>query len=354
MPQDTQPPSDNQTGAKDLADQIAKLRETIDRRSAAQEAISRSMAEAAAVLASANKTLGESLEANTKELQAKSGDDKNPLALLGNKGLIVTAVILGGVLVLFVAMRFFVGDSEEAAVSLAARHLDKFQLAVIFAVLTAALASIAALMRRGDRAPPAALDLLTKLSGYATILAFLLALAEFSGARLDVDSSSDDLKVGFRVIGAEQPGGGGGTGTYPLILIGPFASGKHDIMDLKSSLDEGARTCAPIVEQRDLKEQVCAARAKLDGASLAIIIGRHDRDHIKDGAEKEVYSNAAIAERRADTVARMLSEAVNCAPFSSEPPVMVAMSATPRVVMGKGMACDRMVEIIALKRGVRY
>ncbi|NJO13009.1 MAG: hypothetical protein HC872_05540 [Gammaproteobacteria bacterium] len=352
MPEDNAPPSGNEAATKELVEQFAQLRETLNKRSEEQVAIGRAMVDTATAMSSATDRISRTLETNTELTEA------NNRTLLSSRQLLVVLVSLSTLLLVFLVVRMASdGPAEHAAGSMGGWPHAKLLPVYVFAGLTAVLWITNWGMKRAGRTPPVDLDWLTRASAYATILAFLLALAEFFGDTLETGSEADELTVGFRVIGGEQPdggggngGGGGGAGVYPRFLIGPFASNEHGVMDLKAALEDDERTCAPIIEERDLTKQVCAARTALADASLAIIIGRHDRNRLRGRSH---YSNAALAERRADTVAMLFNDPDQCAPFPSEPPVVVTMSATPRVVMGKGMACDRMVEIVALKRGTR-
>lgn len=125
-------------------------------------------------------------------------------------------------------------------------------------------------------------------------------------------------------------------GTLPL-LVGPIPITAFE--DAAADSTDGVR------------QAVCTARQQLarEGATAALVLGRHDRRPLSVEAQKKFASNAELAEARARTIAQLLSDRKQCdgtAIVSS----VVELSVSPRFThmnaSNRQMEHDRQVEII--------
>lgn len=102
----------------------------------------------------------------------------------------------------------------------------------------------------------------------------------------------------------------------------------------------------------DLTAVVCETKRALSArnAGGVVVVGRHDRRILRGTPAAELHSNAALAQQRAETVAKYLSEANDCG--GPVGPVIRVIAAP--VILGRGqasaeaLAADRSVEVYGL------
>lgn len=114
------------------------------------------------------------------------------------------------------------------------------------------------------------------------------------------------------------------------------------------------------LSEKDINIFACKIQHSLakTGTSVALIIGRHDKEPLTEEAEVEFYSNSGLAQARAEYVSEHLLEKVeNC----GAPPLkeVVNIIAAPRKVSLSGLskkeqekmkALDRQVDVYSIRR----
>lgn len=107
---------------------------------------------------------------------------------------------------------------------------------------------------------------------------------------------------------------------HVIATVGPFVGGSSDRL-----------------QRSNFVRDVCDARAVLDAkaATMAIVIGRHDKTPLRGRATEEFGSNQGLAQRRAEAVAAVLPDLAAC-PTSRAVPAVMTLIGGPRVTRTPG------------------